>query len=639
MKRPFFLILLLCLIFTIIQPHSAFAADTSQPAAVVNQPYAISNENYYRTYMALGDSVDISFSYSTGSTGGGYDAYLFRTNLTGDETQDQLMTKAKKLLLSGTTGNHIGGGWIYSAPVNFTLTETIRADDYGVGTYLFVCASFDTNEDYNLDSICTIAIHVVKDPVPLTGVEYYWCDQNGDNLTKIQKESTVSIALNGDTRYLCVQLLPENTTRRLKTLKSEFTDREDNVAFLFCTAQGNHIFAISPQLCGEGYVQAVIDSGDPGNLIYNAAFNVTVPCEAEETPRVMKEATCTEDGEKAYVCQKYIWGCDTIFSTQVIPATGHNWIFGAVSVEPTFEETGEVWYKCTNCHEVRREVVPTIDTPPEKPYKITNVVSGVHVYWNKVEGARKYGVWRSETGKDGTYKWLANPTVPHFTDTTAVSGKTYYYRITVLHTPTNTHSNKSEALGITFVSTPDITSRANTSKGIELGWNKISGATGYAIYRKVGSNAWSRVATISDNSTFTWLDTAVKSGNGTTYKYTIRALAGSNMGTLSGCRNAGRTMVRLFTPTISSCAAHATQSGTAFVRWNLNNRAHGYEVRFLLNGTVAKTYTVTNPQTVARSFSGLTEGKSYTVQVRSYFKTASAGTYYSAWSSPKSLTV
>ncbi len=268
---------------------------------------------------------------------------------------------------------------------------------------------------------------------------------------------------------------------------------------------------------------------------------------------------------------------------------------------------------------------------PVKPYKIANVVSGVHVYWKAVDGVGKYGVWRSETGKDGTYKWLANPTVPHFIDTTAKSGKTYYYKVTSMDTESGQHSAKSEAIGITFISTPDITSRENTSQGIKLGWQKISGATGYAIYRKVGTNDWKRVATIEGGSTLSWLDTAVKSGNGTTYKYTIRALYGT---TLSGCRNTGRTMVRLFTPTISSAAAHATKDGTAFLRWNKNARASGYEVRFLLDGKVAKTFTVTNVNTVARSFDGLTEGKTYTVQVRSYFKTPSAGTYYSAWSTP-----
>ena len=34
---------------------------------------------------------------------------------------------------------------------------------------------------------------------------------------------------------------------------------------------------------------------------------------------IVKEATCTEDGEKAIICTK----CDAVNKTEVIPASGH----------------------------------------------------------------------------------------------------------------------------------------------------------------------------------------------------------------------------------------------------------------------------------------------------------------------------
>jgi hypothetical protein len=96
---------------------------------------------------------------------------------------------------------------------------------------------------------------------------------------------------------------------------------------------------------------------------------------------------------------------------------------------------------------------------------------------------------------------------------------------------------------LTYISTPDITSRFNKAAGISLGWDEIPGATGYAIYRKSynGTDPWTRVATIEGSDTLTWIDTSVKNNNGTIYRYTIRALAGSGMNTLSGCRNTGRS--------------------------------------------------------------------------------------------------
>ena len=274
---------------------------------------------------------------------------------------------------------------------------------------------------------------------------------------------------------------------------------------------------------------------------------------------------------------------------------------------------------------------------PVKPYKITNVVSGVHVYWTAAPNATKYGLWRSETGVNGTYKWIANPTVAHFTDTKVESGKTYYYKVTLLNTSSNTHSAKSAAIGVTYVSTPDITLRVNRATGIGLGWEKIKGATGYAIYRKPysGSGDWVRIATIKDPNQLTWDDTSVKVNNGTVYKYTIRALAGSDRKTLSGCRGAGRTMVRLTSRNLTS----VTKTGTGSVKcsWSTTTEATGYEVRFMVGSTVYKTYTVGSYRTGTKTFTGLKAGQTYKIQVRTYKKVDGVGSFYSAWSTAKEI--
>ena len=274
---------------------------------------------------------------------------------------------------------------------------------------------------------------------------------------------------------------------------------------------------------------------------------------------------------------------------------------------------------------------------PEKPYKIVNVVSGVHVYWNQVSGAQKYGIWRSETGKDGNYKWLGNPTVPHFTDTKVESGKTYFYKVSSVNEE-GEHSELSAPIGINYVSTPDITARFNKAAGISLGWDQIEGATGYAIYRKSysGGDDWARIATIEGNSTFTWIDASVKNSNGVAYKYTIRALAGSDMKTLSGCRNAGRSMVRLTSRALND--AYAVDEHSIKCSWTTSSAVSGYEVRFMVGGNVYKTVTVGNYKTGTKTFGNLDTWNTYKIQVRSYVKIDGMG-FYSAWSTAKEVTL
>ena len=294
---------------------------------------------------------------------------------------------------------------------------------------------------------------------------------------------------------------------------------------------------------------------------------------------------------------EFLGGAPDIDSTAFIAVTanayyrvGYNW-----TQDKLLDYGGDITWNCALA-------------TPSKPYKIANVVSGVHVYWDSLQGISKYGLWRSETGKNGEYKWIGNPTVAHFTDTKVESGKTYYYKVTLIDPSTGEHSEMSDAIGITYVGTPDITSRFNKAAGITLGWDQIQGATGYAIYRKsyYGSDDWVRVGTISGNSTFTWQDTSVKNNNGEVYKYTIRALAGSDMKTLSGCRNAGRTMARLSSRTLNS--AEQNGANTVKCKWTTSSAVTGYEVRFMVGSNVYKTFTVGNCATGTKSFTGLPAG-------------------------------
>ena len=274
---------------------------------------------------------------------------------------------------------------------------------------------------------------------------------------------------------------------------------------------------------------------------------------------------------------------------------------------------------------------------PEKPYKITNVVSGVHVYWNAVKGVEKYGVWRSETGKNGTYEWLGNPADTHFTDGEAESGKTYFYRISAVIPGTNKHTEKSEAIGIVYVSTPDIQERCNQKDGVFLSWDKVDGATGYAIYRKsyAGTDGWARVGTIEGNTTFSWTDTSVAEKNGTVYRYTIRALAGSDLKTLSGCRNTGRTMVRLTRRTLESVVAEGTSVKSS---WDISSQVTGYEVRLTDAAGKVTMITIEGYGIGTGTITGLAEETKYTVEVRSYKNVDKVGMFYSAWSEPAEVT-
>lgn len=74
----------------------------------------------------------------------------------------------------------------------------------------------------------------------------------------------------------------------------------------------------------------------------------------EDKKELVKMATCTEDGEWLIYCLY----CNTQYTTEVIPATGHEWGDKKQIREAGCVTTGEVQYTCQNCNEVKTETIP-----------------------------------------------------------------------------------------------------------------------------------------------------------------------------------------------------------------------------------------------------------------------------------------
>ena len=176
-----------------------------------------------------------------------------------------------------------------------------------------------------------------------------------------------------------------------------------------------------------------------------------------------------------------------------------------------------------------------------------------------------------------------------------------------------------------------ITSIANTSTGIKLAWNKVTGATHYQVWRKMGNGDWTLVTTTTATSC-----TNTGLSNGAKYQYKVRAIVKVDGKILDkGACSAIKTMYRLTRPTIAS----ATNSGASkiTVKWNKNTKATGYQVKYIKGSTV-KTVKVSGASALSKTLSSLTKGSTYKVYVRSY-KTVSGNTYYSAYSTYKSVKV
>lgn len=121
-----------------------------------------------------------------------------------------------------------------------------------------------------------------------------------------------------------------------------------------------------------------------------------------------------------------------------------------------------------------------------------------------------------------------------------------------------------------------------------------------------------------------------------------RKNVGSYKVTVKGRGNYTGTLTKIFKINPKKTSINSISKGkkSFTVKWNkVSSQATGYQIKYSRNSSMsgAKTVTVTSYKTTSKTIKSLIAKKKYYVQIRTYKKTSS-GTYYSAWSSKRSVT-
>jgi fibronectin type 3 domain-containing protein len=158
---------------------------------------------------------------------------------------------------------------------------------------------------------------------------------------------------------------------------------------------------------------------------------------------------------------------------------------------------------------------------------VKNAGTGVKITWSKVTGVSGYYVYRrTENDKWTLIKNIKSASTADYTDTTAVSGTTYYYTIKAYCS--STYSAYLTNISLKYLKQPKVT-LSKASNGVKVVWSRITGASGYYVYRKLPGEKWVKIKTISSGTTTGYTDVTAVSGK--TYYYTVKAYSGSTFST------------------------------------------------------------------------------------------------------------
>ena len=233
----------------------------------------------------------------------------------------------------------------------------------------------------------------------------------------------------------------------------------------------------------------------------------------------------------------------------------------------------------------------------------SNTASGISIKWDVVDGAATYQLYRRTYSNGAWSSWstINVTTGTSYTDTDVKSGSYYRYMLKAING--SDESAYTATPSCRYLSVPTVTSK-NTTSGIVISWNKVTGAANYQVCRReYVDGQWSAWKTIVYTSSITYTDTTVESGM--KYQYIVRAKNSWALGVFASttCRHLSNPVV-----TTSNVAAGIS------VKWDAVDGAVKYQVyrRTYSNGVWSSWSTVK-----------VTTGTSYTdtdVKSGSYYR-------------------
>lgn len=150
--------------------------------------------------------------------------------------------------------------------------------------------------------------------------------------------------------------------------------------------------------------------------------------------------------------------------------------------------------------------------------------NSVKLSWDKLNNATGYKIYRAEK-KDGSYKCIktiSDKDTTTYTDKKLTCGKKYYYKVAPYKSSAVGKKSSAVSAKPSLAKPKSVAATAKGSKTVNISWKKVSGASGYEVYRADSKKGtYKKVATTKKGSTVSYKNKKLKKG--TTYYYKVRA--------------------------------------------------------------------------------------------------------------------
>ncbi len=267
---------------------------------------------------------------------------------------------------------------------------------------------------------------------------------------------------------------------------------------------------------------------------------------------------------------------------------------------------------------------------PTPTVKTSVTYNTAKLSWSKVKDADGYRIYKYDSAKKKWVTAVKSTTKTSYTFKSLKTGTTYSYRVKAYQkTSKNTYWSSYK----TVKATPTLSKPTSFKEGVSslssltFTWGKVSGATGYKVYRyNFDTKKWE---TLKNAKTASYTDTNLKAA--TRYSYRVKAYKKVSGGyTYSPVSSTFRTSTESVN-SMSNVSVISKSQNSITLSW-ADIGADGYEIYNAANGKLLMSVGETTI-----TIGSLNSGVTYRFKIRAYF-TENSEKVYSAFSNTVSAT-
>ncbi len=267
---------------------------------------------------------------------------------------------------------------------------------------------------------------------------------------------------------------------------------------------------------------------------------------------------------------------------------------------------------------------------PTPTVKASTTYNTAKLSWSKVKDADGYRIYKYDSAKKKWVTAVKSTTKTSYTFKDLKTGTTYSYRVKAYQ---KTSKGTYWSAYKTVKATPTLAKPTSFKEGISslssltFSWGKVSGATGYKVYRyNFDTKKWE---TLKNTKTASYTDTNLKAA--TQYSYRVKAFKKVSGGyTYSPVSSTFRTSTESVN-SMGNISVISKSQNSITLSWD-DISADGYEIYNAANGKLLMTVSETT-----KTITNLNPGVTYKFKIRAYF-TEGSEKVYTAYSKTVSAT-